>query len=146
MEIPVELLVLGLRILFILAIYGFLFVVIREIHRDWKRAPESASAPLGVVVASSASEAIPVGQKFVLDQLSTIGRLPGSTIRVNDEHVSARHAEIVHSSNGSWLLRDAGSTNGTRLNGQRISGQVQVRAGDLIELGTVALRLEPLDR
>jgi FHA domain-containing protein len=145
MEIPVELLVLGLRLLFILAIYGFLFVVIREIHTDWKRAQNSSPAALGLVVARSESDGIPIGQTFVLDQHNIIGRLPAATIRLNDEHVSARHAEISRGSNGSWLLRDAGSTNGTRLNGQTISGQVQVRAGDLIGLGTVDLRLEPLE-
>jgi FHA domain-containing protein len=145
LEIPVELLVLGLRLLFIAAIYGFLFMVIREIHKDWQRAPRSTRSLFGLVVISSGSESIPVGERFALSSRSTIGRVAGATIRLDDEHVSANHAEVSRGSNGAWLLRDAGSTNGTRLNGQQISGQVQMHTGDLVELGTVALRLELLD-
>jgi hypothetical protein len=144
-EIPVELLVLGLRLLFIAAIYGFLLMVIREIRKDWQRAPRPRSSTFSLVVVCSRSESMPVGQRFPLSPLSTLGRAAEATIRLNDEHVSARHAEITRGSNDTWLVRDAGSTNGTLLNGQRVSGQTQVRPGDLIDLGVVTLRLESQD-
>ena len=146
LDIPVELLVLGLRLLLIASIYGFLFMVIREIHKDWKRPPRNPDPVFGLVVTSSQSDNIHVGQTFELGKLNTIGRLPEARIRINDEHVSARHAEIARSRDGSWVLRDAGSTNGTQHNGQPVTGQVQARPGDLIGIGAVTLRLEQLDR
>jgi hypothetical protein len=146
LDIPAELLVLGLRLALIVAIYGFLVIVVREVRRDWKRAEQPNAAAFGLVVTHSGTDEVAVGQVFELRRLSTIGRLPEATIRLNDEHVSARHAEMSRSADGSWLLRDVGSTNGTQLNGKTITGQVPVRAGDLIGLGSSTLRLESLSR
>lgn len=50
------------------------------------------------------------------------------------------HAELtVHG--GRWLLRDLGSTNGTCVNGQRVTGTVSVREGDQVSFGTMMFRL-----
>jgi hypothetical protein len=146
LDIPAELLVLGLRLALIVAIYGFLVIVVREVRRDWKRAEQPHAAAFGLVVTHSRTDEVAIGQVVELRRLSTIGRLPEATIRLNDEHVSARHAEMSRSADGSWLLRDVGSTNGTQLNGKTITGQVPVRAGDLIGLGSSTLRLESLSR
>jgi hypothetical protein len=142
---PVELLVLGLRLALIVAIYGFLAVVLREIYRDWKRGEQPSPRAFGLVVTRSGAGDVPVGEIFELARVSTIGRLPEATVHLNDEHVSARHAEMSRSANGSWLLRDLGSTNGTQVNGRPISAPATVHSGDLIELGTVTLRLETLE-
>jgi len=138
--------VLGLRIALIVAIYGFLVIVLREVHRDWKRGEQPYSATFGLVVTHSGTDGVPIGQVFELRRLSTMGRLPEATVHLDDEHVSARHAEMSRSADGSWLLRDVGSTNGTQLNGKTITGQVPVHAGDLIGLGGSTLRLESLSR
>jgi hypothetical protein len=145
-EIPAELILLGLRIAIIIALYGFLFIVIREIRKDWKRSTVTRSGSFGLVVSSSQSDKVEVGQVFELDDRNSIGRLQSSAIRLDDEHISARHAEVFRGTSGTWLLRDAGSTNGTRLNGEPVSGQVQVKSGDLIDLGTVTFRLDEIDR
>src|SRR5262245_56759014 len=96
LEVPTELLVLALRLLFIAALYGCALVVIREIHKDWqKQGPaQSPAAGYGLVVVSSAADGISVGQRFPLARLSTIGRIQGATVRLTDEHISANHAEI----------------------------------------------------
>jgi hypothetical protein len=145
-EIPAELVLLGLRIAIIIALYGFLFIVIREIRKDWKRSTVTRSSSFGLVVSTSQSDKVEVGQVFELDDRNSIGRLQSSAIRLDDEHISARHAEVFRGTNGTWLLRDAGSTNGTRLNGEPVSGQVQVKSGDLIDLGTVTFRFDEIDR
>jgi FHA domain len=145
-EIPAELIVLGLRIAIIIALYGFLFIVIREIRKDWKRTTVTRSSSFGLVVSSSQSDKVEVGRVFELDDRNSIGRLQNSAIRLDDEHISARHAEVFVGANGTWLLRDAGSTNGTRLNGEPVSGQVHIKSGDLIDLGTVTFRFEHIGR
>lgn len=50
------------------------------------------------------------------------------------------HAELTAHS-GRWVLRDLGSTNGTCVNGQRVTGTVPVREGDQVSFGRMTFRL-----
>ncbi|MGW3042559.1 FHA domain-containing protein [Kitasatospora sp. NPDC001159] len=70
----------------------------------------------------------------------TIGRIPGSGLRLHDASVSRHHAELRHE-NGGWVLYDLGSTNGTHVNGRRIAGGVPVRPGDQVRFGNLEFRL-----
>ena len=66
-----------------------------------------------------------------------LGRHPLSDVRFDPERdidVSARHAEVVRQG-ASFLLRDLGSTNGTFVNGTRITGDVPLKDGDVIAFG-----------
>jgi hypothetical protein len=64
----------------------------------------------------------------------TIGRDDGCDLVLHDISVSRVHARLERSGTG-WLLEDLGSTNGTRLNGWRVSGQVLVLPGDHVSFG-----------
>jgi hypothetical protein len=69
-----------------------------------------------------------------------IGRDPGNGLRLTHDSVSRLHAEL--SLQGSvWILRDLGSTNGTVVNGRRVTGAVPVRDGDMVAFGRIAFRL-----
>jgi hypothetical protein len=70
----------------------------------------------------------------------TIGRELDCDMSIGDRTVSRWHAHLVQSPSG-WRLADLGSTNGTRLNGWRISGPVHVRPGDLVSFGTATFVL-----
>jgi hypothetical protein len=63
-----------------------------------------------------------------------IGREAGSDVFVNDEKVSRRHARLT-SQFGDYVLEDLGSTNGTCVNSQRITGQRILKSGDTVLLG-----------
>jgi pSer/pThr/pTyr-binding forkhead associated (FHA) protein len=66
-----------------------------------------------------------------------LGRHPLSDVRFDAERdldVSSRHAAIVRRGE-TFLLRDLGSTNGTFVNGRRISGEVALQDGDVIGFG-----------
>ena len=65
-----------------------------------------------------------------------IGRDPQCDLFIEDSTVSRRHAILDRCVRG-WLLMDSGSTNGTRLNGWRVRGQVPVRVGDVVSFGTL---------
>ena len=80
-------------------------------------------------------ERVTVGHRVV-----TIGRLPESTVSLNDPNVSRRHAEIHPGS--EITIVDLGSTNGTKVNGLRIDGQRVLVDGDIISLGSSHLRFE----
>ncbi len=77
---------------------------------------------------------------FVRDEI-TIGRQEGNTIHLTERNVSRRHARLMRN-NGHVLIEDLGSYNGIRINGDRISGQVQVADGDLIQIGDYDLALQ----
>ena len=67
------------------------------------------------------------------DQLS-IGRDSSNEIAVNDAEVSRRHARLTFQG-GKYVLEDMGSTNGTFVNGQRLTGPRVLKSGEVISLG-----------
>ncbi len=67
-----------------------------------------------------------------------IGRLAGSDIFVDDPRVSRRQAEIVVDE-GSITVFDLGSTNGTFVNGAKISRPTELNQGDVVTVGTTDL-------
>ncbi|MFD3326502.1 DUF1707 and FHA domain-containing protein [Streptomyces sp. NPDC058701] len=69
-----------------------------------------------------------------------IGRDPGSGLRLTHETVSRVHAELSLR-DGAWVLKDLGSTNGTTVNGHRVTGSAVVRDGDQIGFGEMVFRL-----
>ncbi|GGZ61301.1 peptide-binding protein [Streptomyces subrutilus] len=69
-----------------------------------------------------------------------VGRDPGSGLRLTHETVSRAHAELGHR-DGVWVVKDLGSTNGTTVNGRRVTGSAVVRDGDQIGFGTMTFRL-----
>ncbi|MEU0830439.1 DUF1707 and FHA domain-containing protein [Streptomyces sp. NPDC056231] len=69
-----------------------------------------------------------------------IGRDPANGLRLTHETVSRKHAELTVQG-GRWILRDLGSTNGTCVNGQRVTGAVSVRDGDQVSFGRITFRL-----
>lgn len=78
------------------------------------------------------------GSRFALDKdVVTAGRHPDSDIFLDDITVSRRHVEIVRTDDG-FLVRDAGSLNGTYLNRQRIDEAVMAN-GDELQVGKFKL-------
>ncbi|MFH0943626.1 MAG: FHA domain-containing protein [Planctomycetota bacterium] len=70
-----------------------------------------------------------------------LGRNPGRGITVEDPTVSREHARIFVRG-GTFQVADLNSSNGTFVNGKRIT-RSELRAGDLLRLGSVELRFEP---
>ena len=79
------------------------------------------------------------GDAFALhDQLTRLGRHPDSEISLDDITVSRRHAEVERTDNG-YVVRDAGSLNGTYLNAERIDDEVVLHQGDELQVGKFRL-------
>jgi hypothetical protein len=91
----------------------------------------------------TATLTLPDGRRVVLDRDKvTLGRLPECELAVADPNVSRRHAEVRRGPDGTWLAADLGSTNGTKVNGVRISGPRQLSDGDEITVGSTTVRFE----
>jgi pSer/pThr/pTyr-binding forkhead associated (FHA) protein len=63
-----------------------------------------------------------------------IGRSPAADFVVADRTVSSRHAVLDYDGR-AWTLRDAGSLNGTYVNGWRLAGPIRVGPGDELTMG-----------
>lgn len=91
--------------------------------------------------AGAGSLVLPTGDRFVLgDDIVTIGRAPECVIMLEDPNVSRNHAEIRPSGEG-FVLADVGSTNGSKINGIRVSERV-LNDGDELTFGSTTFRFE----
>lgn len=85
---------------------------------------------------------MPSGERLPLGaQVITVGRLPACSITINDANVSRNHAEI-RAKGSSFVVVDLGSTNGTKLNGNRITGENALKDGDVVSFGGTNIRFE----
>jgi ABC-type multidrug transport system ATPase subunit/predicted component of type VI protein secretion system len=81
------------------------------------------------------------GQAYELARPELVlGREPGVDIQIDSPGVSRRHARLFQQ-DGSYFIADLGSSNGTFLNGERLSGPRRLQPGDEITLGQ-SVRLE----
>jgi pSer/pThr/pTyr-binding forkhead associated (FHA) protein len=70
-----------------------------------------------------------------------LGRRENSDLMLSDPHVSRAHAVIRRQSGAVWV-EDLGSTGGTFVNGEPVTGAQALRHGDLVRFGTVETRFE----
>lgn len=78
------------------------------------------------------------GSRYLLDQdLVRLGRHPEADILLDDITVSRQHAEIGRTAQG-YVVRDAGSLNGTYLNRRRVE-EALIRNGDEVQIGRFRL-------
>jgi pSer/pThr/pTyr-binding forkhead associated (FHA) protein len=69
-----------------------------------------------------------------------IGRTRNCDVRIEHPSISRLHALLLRASDGGWAVVDAGSSNGTRLNGGSVekNSPQRVAFGDIIAFGSVA--------
>jgi pSer/pThr/pTyr-binding forkhead associated (FHA) protein len=89
------------------------------------------------------SPALSAGEELVLNSTAlTVGRSSGNDVPLeDDDFASAAHARFEPRRDGVWL-EDAGSTNGTFVNGTRIREPQRLAPGDVIRVGETDLRFE----
>jgi hypothetical protein len=132
----------ALRILFVVLIYAFFFVVARALWRDLRAGVAGAGQPLARLHVVAAVEGRPQpGTSIPLDAVNSLGRDVNNSIVIDDTFVSAEHALLTFRGR-VWYVEDRGSTNGTWLNGQRVAGLLPLGYGDELQVGQVRLRLE----
>jgi len=102
-----------------------------------KPARKRRGSPTKLVVTegSNAGETVPLSGETV-----TLGRGGDSTIRLDDDYVSTRHARFV--TNGEeWFIEDMGSTNGTYIGSTRVTRATAITPGTAVRLGKTVVEL-----
>jgi len=123
--------------------YGFMGPIEVELVVDPKRRTTGefrieAKMRQGAGGVGAGSLLLPNNDRYVLgDGVVVLGRLPDCDITLNDTNVSRRHAEIRSVGDG-FVLVDLGSTNGSKVNGVRVSER-ELLDGDELSFGNIRL-------
>lgn len=166
-----ELTLMILRVGFLLLLWAFIFGIVYALRSDLFGAPvrrirgeqsgtatpapaprpaanpvsspppavESTGPARNLVITSGVAE----GTSIPLDEdLVTIGRSSDSTLVIVDEYTSTYHARLDRSGS-TWTLTDLDSTNGTRLDGNRVTSPITVPLHTPVTIGTTTFELRP---
>lgn len=153
--VEVEAVLLGLKAGFLLLLYLFIWRIVRSVAKDLRLPQESfvlapqqaAAAGLGRphtgLLVVLASPAIEPGTERELDSSAvTLGRAAENDLVLDtDEFASVHHARIEPRRDGVWL-EDLASTNGTFINGIKLTRPQKLTPGDVIRVGETDLRYE----
>lgn len=129
-----------LKYIFVTVIYTFIFAIIRMIYLDIHsmnagRSSGNKNLPYLKLINRRDSLDLKVDESYVLEDGLTIGRSKDNGITIADPYLSGKHV-IFKNQNGSCILRDLNSTNGTLVNGEKLSEMpVKLKDGDRIHIG-----------
>jgi pSer/pThr/pTyr-binding forkhead associated (FHA) protein len=153
--VEVEAVLLGLKIAFLVLLYLFIWRIVRSVAKDLRLPQESfvlgpqqaAAAGLGrphtglLIVLES--PALDTNTERELDSTPvTIGRAQDNDLSIDaDEFASVHHAKIEPRRDGVWLT-DLNSTNGTFVNGVKVTRPRKLSPGDVIRVGETDLRYD----
>jgi pSer/pThr/pTyr-binding forkhead associated (FHA) protein len=153
--VEVEAVLLGLKLGFLVLLYLFIWRIVRSVARDLRLpqesfvlAPQQAAAaglrrPQTGVLVVLASPTLDPGTERVLDSAPvTLGRADENDLVLEtDEFASVKHARIEPRRDGVWV-HDLESTNGTFVNGSKVTRPRKLAPGDVIRVGETDLRYE----
>ena len=141
----------GLKFGFLLVLYLFLLWIARSALRDLRsshvaaRAPDATGLYSAGAGAPSGEDGAPrlvierahghqPGLVYDLEQGATLGRGDSAEIRLEDPFASSAHARVTRQGT-VMVLEDLGSTNGTYLNEEQLTGPAPLHPGDRIRIG-----------
>jgi FHA domain len=151
-----------LKIAFLVLLYAFVLYIVRSATRDIGEVPQE-SIILGASEAAAAraahgipehtappvarfvvveSPSLAAGHEIELTTPAVVGReSPNGIPLADDDFASNRHARIEAKTDGVWV-EDLGSTNGTFVNGGRVSAE-RLEPGDVLRIGQTELVFQP---
>ena len=133
-------------VVFIVILYVIIYYALKIMYKDVKnggkkRRPPVTKGNYGLEIINSGNgkdlkdeSIIPIRSDL------TIGRKDDNSIVLADQHVSGNHAKIIVR-NDSLFIEDLNSTNGTYLNGNKISGKMKLTNKDEIKIGTSVFKI-----
>jgi len=136
------------HLLLLIILYLFIFrivvMILKDLHRERAAVSGPAKAPdpgqpALLQVTGSDDPRYPVGRQISLSRVTNIGRGENNQVNLAGSFASHRHARIIFRES-CYYLEDLGSTNGTYINGVRITDPVQLQSGDLVGVAGLTLQ------
>jgi hypothetical protein len=155
-SVAVEEALLVLKLAFLILLYLFIWRIVRSAARDVRMPQESFVLAPGSVPGLGEQAQIQSGRlvvikspaleedyELLLDSAALlVGRGSGNDVNLaRDEYASSNHARVEPRRDGVWV-EDVGSTNGTYLNGIRLTHAKRLTSGDILRVGETELRYE----
>lgn len=159
-DISVDAALLGLKIAFLVLLYLFIWRIVRSASRDFRTGGGAAQESVLIAPAEAAalglspqrirarlvveqSPALEPGEEILVDSVPvSIGRGGQNDVPLDgDDFTSASHARFESRGDGVWV-EDLGSTNGTFVNGARVTTPRRLGKGDVVRVGKTDLRVE----
>ncbi|HEY7563703.1 MAG TPA: FHA domain-containing protein [Acidimicrobiia bacterium] len=134
-----ELILTVLRLIFLALIYIFLWQIARGIarHLGVSRGDTGRKTANRVTVVRSDTQA---GLSFNVTGATVLGRSDQSDVILEDPYASEFHLRLV-ALDGTLTVSDLGSTNGTYVNGRRITTPTNLRRGDALQVGKTVMEV-----
>jgi pSer/pThr/pTyr-binding forkhead associated (FHA) protein len=135
-----ELILTILRLIFLALIYLFIWQVVRALarHIGYTRSDNTRKMSNRVTVVRSDSQA---GLSFQVTTATVVGRSDQSDVILEDPYASEFHFRLV-AQDGALMVSDLGSTNGTYVNGRRITTPTNLRRGDALQVGKTVMEVK----
>ena len=155
-SVAVEEALLVLKLAFLVLLYLFIWRIVRSAARDVRMPQESFVLAPGSVpglgeppqiqsgrLVVVKSPALDEDDELLLDSAALlVGRGSGNDVNLaRDEFASSNHARVEPRRDGVWV-EDVGSTNGTYLNGIRLTHAKRLAPGDILRVGETEMRYE----
>lgn len=152
---PAPALLTVLKLLLLVLLYLFLFRAVRAVVTDLYGTSRRGRPPPRPSVAPATADRRarrpprelvvhpPNGRPDVIALSGdpvTLGRGTSASVRVDDVYISEQHAEVMPEADG-WAVRDLGSTNGTFLNGAKVTQPTPLAAGDQLQIGKTRIEV-----
>jgi FHA domain len=156
LNVNVDEALLVLKIGFIVLLYLFIWRIVRSASKDFRGGPVQESvimppsearklglAPQRAKLVVITSPALDTGEEVPVDSLAVaVGRGGQNEVPLEgDEFASAQHARFEARRDGLWV-EDIGSTNGTFVNGARVTTPRRLSKGDVVRVGQTDFRVE----
>ena len=125
------------RLLFVAILYLFLFALVKT-GIGMVKGTNSKEKKWNLSVETGPKELR--GVKIVVTGPVIVGRSPGADIVIAASYVSGRHAQF-RLMGQNLFVEDLGSTNGTFVNGNRISAPAALKNNDVVSVGDVSIRV-----
>jgi pSer/pThr/pTyr-binding forkhead associated (FHA) protein len=127
-----------LRIIFLGLVYLFVWQVARAIgsHLGISVRRKRKEGSRVLFVRSESQQ----GQEFEVSDVVVLGRSDETDVVIDDPYASEFHLRLVSQENG-MMLHDLGSTNGTYVNGRRVSAPTELKRGDTIQVGKTVMEI-----
>ena len=125
------------RLLFVAILYLFLFALVKT-GIGMVKGTNSKEKRWTLSVESGPKELR--GVQIAVNGPIIVGRSPGSDIVIAASYVSGRHAQFKLMGQ-NLFVEDLGSTNGTVVNGNRISAPAALKSNDVVSVGDVSIRV-----
>ncbi|MFA5866824.1 MAG: FHA domain-containing protein [Actinomycetota bacterium] len=142
-----------INLVLILILYLFIWRVVKAIYIDIYERPvpyaearevmeqQQKAVPREAALEVVKSAYVNEGRVYPLTDLITLGRSTETDIVLRDPLVSHQHSRIVKKLN-TWYIMDLGSTNGTYVGKEMITGQTELKNGQKIRIGETVFQVK----